>query len=304
MWTPSESRYIQLSSARSAAAIFEDRDSRLWVASRDGSVYRYIDGLFQPQFSRTQVPSKVRSITQDAKGVLWFGGSLGLASYSGEKVRQFGKAEGVPDLDLTVVQPFPGGKIIAGTATGRVLLGDGRGFETIAAPEILKHQWVSGIYPASSKETWVSTLGSGLYLWDGKKWFCFDAEDGLPDSRLTCVIDDGRGYIWLGSLGGIIRAERKELLAHIRKPEAAVQWLRLDHTDGLPSRECIGGYQPAGWKGKDGLLWFPTGSGIARVAAADGIIANRRRISMPIKEPRGSVSIKPATILGSISVAE
>ncbi len=265
LWTPSESRYIQLSSARSAAAIFEDRDSRLWVASRDGSVYRYIDGFFQPQFVRTQVPSKVRSITQDAKGTLWFGGSLGLASYSGENVRQFGKAEGVPDLDLTVVQPFPGGRIIAGTATGRILLGGGRGFETIAPPEVLKHQWVSGIYPVSSRETWVSTLGSGLYLWDGKKWFCFDAEDGLPDSRLTCVLDDGRGYLWLGSLGGIIRVERKELLAHIRKPEAPVQWLRLDHTDGLPSRECIGGYQPAGWKGKDGLLWFPTGSGIARV---------------------------------------
>ena len=32
---------------------------------------------------------------------------------------------------------------------------------------------------ATAKETWVSTLGSGLYLWDGKKWSCFDANDGL-----------------------------------------------------------------------------------------------------------------------------
>ena len=117
----------------------------------------------------------------------------------------------------------------------------------------------------SAKETWVSTLGSGLYLWDGEKWTCFDANDGLPDSRLTCVLDDGQGDLWLGSLGGIIRAERKELLAHARDPDSAVQWLRLDHTDGLPSRECIGGYQPAGWKAQDGGLWFPTGGGIARV---------------------------------------
>lgn len=265
VWTAEESHYVQLSSARSAAAIFEDRDMRLWVASRDGSVYRYIDGAFQPQFLKTQVPSKVRSITQDSKGTLWFGGSQGLVAYNGEKVRRLGKDEGVPDADLTVVQPFPGGRVIAGTSTGRILLGDSRKFQTVAAPEVLKHQWVSGIYPASSKETWVSTLGSGLYLWDGKKWYCFDAEDGLPDSRLTCVLEDGRGYIWLGSLGGIIRAERKELLEHIRKPDLPVRWLRLDHTDGLSSRECIGGYQPAGWKAKDGLLWFPTGSGIARV---------------------------------------
>lgn len=265
IWTPEESRYLQISSSRSAAAIFEDKSSRMWVASRDGSVFLYENGVFEPQFVKTQVPSKVRSITQDTKGVLWFGGSQGLSSFSGKEVRRFGKGEGVPESDLTVVQPFPGDRIIAGAAGGRVLLGNSKGFETIGAPETLKHSWVSGILPLSAKETWVSTLGSGLYLWDGKKWSSFDTDDGLPDSRLTCVLDDKRGYVWLGSLGGIIRAERAQLLARAKDRNSRVQWLRLDHTDGLPSRECIGGYQPAGWRAKDGMLWFPTGSGIARV---------------------------------------
>ena len=264
-WTPTQSHHITLSSSRSVAALFEDNESRLWVASGGGSVFRYEQGIFRPQFVRTQVPSKVRSITQDSKGTLWFGGSQGLASFSGGAVREFGDKDGVVDLDVTVVQPFPGGKIIAGSSEGTMLLGDGRGFETIAPPAVLKSQWVSGILPISAKETWVSTLGSGLYLWNGKKWFCFDADAGLPDSRLTCVLDDGRGFVWLGSLGGIIRAERKDLLARARDASVAVRWLRLDHTDGLISRECIGGYQPGGWRARDGSLWFPTGNGIARV---------------------------------------
>ncbi len=267
-WTATESRYIEFSSNRyyrPAAAMFEDKDFRLWVASRDGSVFRYDKGVFQPQFSRTQVPSKVRTITQDAAGTLWFGGAQGLASYAGLTVREFGRAEGIVDLDVTVLQPFPGGKIIVGTSSGRILLGDDHGFTTIASAEFLKHQWISGILPVSAKETWVSTLGSGLYLWDGKNWTCFDANDGLPDSRLTCVLQDDRGHIWLGSLGGIIRADRSDLLTRAGNPQAAVKWLRLDHTDGLPSRECIGGFQPAGWKAKDGMLWFPTGSGVVRV---------------------------------------
>lgn len=264
-WTPGESRYFELSASRPAAALFEDRGSRLWVASRDGTVFHYDDGVFQPQFSKTRIPSKVRSITQDSQGTLWFGGTQGLASRSGETVRRFGKADGVGDLDVTVIQPFPGGGVIAGCTAGTVLFGGGRGFATIAAPEVLKHQWISGILPVSASETWVSTLGSGLYLWDGKKWFGFDADAGLPDSRLTCVLDDKKGHLWLGSLGGIIRADRGQLLARARGADAAVQWLRLDHTDGMPSRECIGGFQPAGWRAKDGLLWFPTGSGIARV---------------------------------------
>lgn len=264
-WTPEGSSEIQLSSSRSVAAIFEDRDSRLWVASGGGSVFRLIDGELKPQFSKTQVPSKVRAITQDSSGTVWFGGSQGLSSYSGEVVRRFGREDGVADLDLTVLQPFPGGKVIAGTSAGRVLLGGADGFTTIGQPAVLKHQWISGILPVTSQETWVSTLGGGLFLWDGKNWTRFDADNGLPDSRLTTVLDDGKGGIWLGSLGGIIHAERRELLAHARNPGSVVRWLRLDHTDGLPSRECIGGYQPAGWRARDGMLWFPTGGGIARV---------------------------------------
>lgn len=265
-WRPGEtSRYVPLSAARSASAFFEDRDSRLWVASGGGSVYCLINGVLKPQFSKTQVPSKVRAITQDSKGTLWFGGSQGLVSYSDETVRRYGREDGIVDNDLSVLQPFPGGMVIAGSASGRILLGNDDGFKTIASPELVKHQWISGILPVTARETWAATLGSGLYLWDGGKWTCFDANDGLPDSRLTSVLEDGRGGLWLGSLGGIVRAERRELLAHARDSNNAVKWLRLDHTDGMPSRECIGGYQPSGWKSADGSLWFPTGGGIARV---------------------------------------
>lgn len=263
-WKPGRTEFITLAN-RPAASIFEDRDSRLWVASRDGSVFRYENGAFQPQFLKTQVPSKVRSIAQAANGVLWFGGSQGLASLDGDTVRRFNKNDGIGDVDITVIQPFPRGKIIAGTTSGEVLLGNSRGFETLASAEMMNHKWISGILSVSSQETWVTTLGSGLYLWNGTTWTCFDSSSGLPDSRLTCVLDDGKGCLWLGSLGGIIRAERSELLAHARSQDSMIQWLRLDHTDGLPSRECTGGFQPAGWKAKDGLLWFPTGSGIARV---------------------------------------
>lgn len=276
-WTPEETRDIEFSTSRfyrPAAALFEDRDSRLWVASRDGSVFLRENDAFLPQFSKTQIPSKVRSITQDAEGTLWFGGDQGLASYAGGQVRQYGKPDGVGEVDLTVLQPFPGGKIIAGSDSGRVLLGNRQGFSTIAAPEVMNHQGISGIFPVSAGEVWVSTLGSGLYLWNGKAWRGFGANDGLPDLRLTCVLDDGRNNLWLGSLGGIIRVERNELLGRSHDPEVAVHWLRLDHTDGLPSRECIGGFQPAGWKARDGKLWFPTGGGVVRVRP-DLVVRNK-----------------------------
>lgn len=267
-WTREETQHFEFSSARfirPAAALFEDKESRLWVASRDGSVYLREKDEFVPQFVKTQVPSKVRSITQDANGTFWFAGTQGLASFSGGQVRRYGKADGFPETDTTIVQPFPGGGIIFGDASGRVMWGDGRSFKILAPPEIMNHQWISGILPVSAKEVWVSTLGSGLFLWNGKTWRGFSSDDGLPDLRLTCVIADDSGNLWMGSLGGIIRGERNELLERARTKDSAIHWLRLDHTDGMPSRECIGGFQPAGWKAKDGRLWFPTGGGVVRV---------------------------------------
>ncbi len=283
-WTPGETQRIDFTTPaarafRPAAALFEDRDSRLWVASRDGSVFLREDGIFHPQFTKTQIPSKVRSITQDVAGTIWFGGTQGLASLTQGEVRQHKTEANLQNLDITVVEAFPGGGILAGSSNGHVLLGDFSGFKLIATPETTNHQSVSGILAVSAKEVWVATLGSGLHHWNGESRMNFGTNEGLPDMRLTCVLLDDANHIWLGSLGGIIRAERKELLACLRSPESVVHWLRLDHTDGLPSRECIGGFQPAGWRAKDGMVWFPTGGGVVRVRPD---LVERNRVAPPI----------------------
>jgi len=250
---------------RPATAIFEDRDRRLWVAARDGSVFLKEGGRFVPRFSKTQTPSKVRAIAQDADGFMWFGGSQGLAVVDGESVRTLQPAEGLETMDVSVIETFAGGRLIIGTTTGRVLVGDAAGFSRLGGGDELGARWVSGILARSPTEVWATTLGGGLFLWNGSRWIGIGRESGLPDSRLTCVLDDGLGHLWFGSLGGILRAERQELLAHARAPERSVSWLRLDRSDGMPSRECIGGSQPAGWLGNEGGLWFPTGGGVVRV---------------------------------------
>lgn len=250
---------------RPVATMFEDRKGQLWFASRGGSVFlKKPDDTFAPQFSRTQVPSKVRTMVQEGDGLLWFGGAQGLVSYDGKTVKKFGPEEGLPECDVTVMVQLKD-RLFASTSDGRVFTGGRAGFRLLGDPALLKHWWISGMLAVSSDELWATTLGGGLFLWNGKHWRQFAADDGLPDLRLTCIVDDDRGHLWFGSLGGILRASRKELLERARKQEQPLHWLRLDRSDGLPTRECIGGYHPAGGRGKDGRLWFPTGSGVVRV---------------------------------------
>ena len=267
-WTEEETQNFTLSSTpyhRPVATIFEDQESRIWLASRGGTVFLYRDGLFEPQFAKSQVPSKVRTIRQARNGLMWFGGENGLTSYDGENVRQFGTEEGLPNVDISVLAHGPNDVLFAGTTDGRVYRGGSRGFSLIGSPEPLEHWWISGLIPVSEKELWVTTLGGGLFLWNGSTWHRFATDDGLPDLRLTCILDDMHGHFWFGSLGGILRASRRELLMRALHQDQPLHWLRFDRSDGLPTRECIGGYQPAGWRGDDGRLWFPTGNGVVRV---------------------------------------
>ncbi len=267
-WTPENTRQVDVVPGgyhRAIGALFESSGGTLWAAARDGSVFAGKDGVFEAPFAKTQVPSKVRSIHEGRNGTLWFGGSQGLASQRAGDIRQYDASAGVPETGISVIVGDPDDRLVFGTVDGRIFRGDERGFTPLGKATDLQHRWISGIHAAGENEVWVSTLGSGLFLWNGKRWHGFGAGQGLPDSRLTCMLDDGRGQFWFGSLGGILRASRKELLQRTKDPEAPLHWLRLDRSDGLPSRECIGGYQPAGWKGMDGKLWFPTGNGIVRV---------------------------------------
>lgn len=268
-WTPDGAAQVEVVPGgyhRAIGALHEDSRGVLWAASRDGSLFSGQDGVFTARFSKTQIPSKVRDIAEDSGGTLWFGGSQGLASYAREVVRQYGPDHGLPpDLNITAMATGTSHPIVFGTIDGRVFRGGPQGFTQLGGHGDLQHRWISAIHPASANEVWATTLGSGLFLWNGKRWHRFGSNQGLPDERLTSLIDDGRGQFWFGSLGGIVRASRKEMLQRAKRPDAPLHWLRLDRSDGLPSRECMGGYQPAGWLGQDGRLWFPTGSGIVRV---------------------------------------
>jgi ligand-binding sensor domain-containing protein/signal transduction histidine kinase len=247
------------------SALYEDRDGRLWAASVGGPVFRWRDNRFVEQFTEEKGLSGISAIYHDGRGTLWFGGQAGLLRSSGRNLTEVRAEAGFPGGEVTVMAGGADNELWLGTAQGFVLRDrDGR-LETIAKPSDLSYSRVSGILVSETNEVWVTTLGAGLFFHDGLGWRRFDQSQGLPDSRLTHVIDDRLGHLWFGSTGGILRASRKELLEHSRDPDVSIHWLRMDRSDGLPTRECVGGHHPAGWRLADGSIWFPTSLGVVRI---------------------------------------
>lgn len=247
------------------SALYEDRDGRLWAASTDGPVFRWKDSGFSEHFSAGAGPTKVNAIYHDGRGTLWFGGQLGLSRSMGRRVTEVKAEAGFPGGEVTVMSGGADDELWLGTAQGVVLKEtDGR-LETIATSGELFYSRVSGILVSAANQVWVTTMGAGLFLYDGEKWHHFDLRQGLPDLRLTQVVDDRLGHLWFGSTGGILRASREDLLARAKDPDKPIHWLRMDRSDGLPTRECVGGHHPAGWRFNDGAIWFPTSLGVVRL---------------------------------------
>jgi ligand-binding sensor domain-containing protein/signal transduction histidine kinase len=275
------------------SALYEDRDGRMWAATMDGPVFMWRDSRFVVPFPDATGPAKVNSIYQDKDGTLWFAGQQGLARSVSRRITQVEEEAGFPGGEVTVLAGGAADELWLGTAQGFVLRNAAGRLQTIGTPGDLAYSRVTGLLVSAADQVWVTTLGAGLFLFDGGRWQRFERPQGLPDLRLTGVLDDQLGHLWFGSTGGILRASRADLLARARNPDASIHWLRMDRSDGLPTRECVVGHHPAGWRCANGSLWFPTHLGMVRLDPSRTLV-NRTPPPVFLRSVRaGGVELKP-----------
>ena len=106
-------------------------DHRLWIGTRNGlNRYDPVSGVFEPYLAAPGDPNAlqngtVTALAFDAQERLWigtYGGGLSvLEGYDGAnrpRFRTLGKAQGMPDENISSVLPGPQGRLWAGTAAG------------------------------------------------------------------------------------------------------------------------------------------------------------------------------------------
>ncbi|MHA3774024.1 sensor histidine kinase [Verrucomicrobiota bacterium sgz303538] len=246
--------------SRPVSAICEDRFGTLWVGTRHGSVFRFLENTFRPMENWP----KAVAIVEDQAGRLWFGGQQGLAAMDSGKLTRYGVEEGFTASEVTSLVVDSSDQIWVGSSSGLVFQGKSGRFKMLGEPDSLSQHRVSALLMDADGTLWGSTLGGGMFHWKQDRYTRFSTAEGLPDARLTAVIED-RGYFWIGSLAGIFRVSKTELLEIEQGKRHAAQWLQLDRSDGMLSRECTGGNHPTVWRGKDGRIWFPTVNGVVYI---------------------------------------
>jgi signal transduction histidine kinase len=125
------------------------------------------------------------------------------------------------------------------------------------------------IYQDSTGTLWLATYGGGLFRFRDGRLKAITTKDGLPNNMLHCILEDGKGNLWVSSNQNIFRLSLKELNDFAEGRISFILPVSYGIAEGMRSSECNGG-SPGIWKTTDGRIWFPTIRGVVAIDPAAG----------------------------------
>jgi signal transduction histidine kinase len=257
-------------------SIFEDKDHRVWAGVLKYPVLSPCLLSFQnDRFKEVaNVPralyTEISAIFQDRAGALWVGTQAGLAKWDGSHWSMLTTRNGLSSDKIRALAQDPEGNLWIGTEQGGLCwLHDG-----IITPfrkqrkDGLPSDDISSLYAETNGVLWVATTYSGLARFYRGKWTRYTSEEGLASNRIGYLLDDGLGNLWLGSITGLMRVSKSDLTDFADGKIKSIACRTFGHSDGLPAAECSSGSQPGACRTHDGILLFPTISGLASLNPA------------------------------------
>src|SRR5262249_43242512 len=114
---------------------------------------------------------------------------------------------------------------------------------------------------------WIGTTG-GLSRGSSGRFTQYTTRHGLYDDTVFQILEGSNGFLLMSGNQGIFRVNKQELNDLAAGNRNSVVSVAYGVADGMKSRECQGGFQPAGCQTSDGKLWFPTIKGVAVIDPA------------------------------------
>ena len=252
------------------SALYEDRDGSLWVGTFKHGIARLRDGVLRVDRDLSaRIKGRVDVIRRDRAGRLWFGGQTGLYQLGDDgQLKHYDVADGLASAHVKTLLEDAAGRLWLGGYGGVSLWQDGK-FRNWTQGDGLSSDRVITLYEDRERTIWVGTYDGGLYRLreDAANWKLtrYTTREGLFTNEVNQILEDDHGYFWIGSARGIYRLRKQELNDFAEGRASFVTSTHFGKADGMLNIDCTGGFQPSGFKARDGRLWFPTQDGVAVV---------------------------------------
>lgn len=248
-------------------SLYEDRDGFLWIGTM-AQQHRYKNGLLSGYSDPNGYFAKgAWAIHQDRSARFWFGTSDGLVKLEGGRMTRYTAADGLAGNDVKAILEDHAGHLWFGTWNGLTRF-DGQRFDSYTEKDGLASDHIRTLYEDAAGALWIGTYDGGLSRFKEGRFTNYTTNNGLFNNGVFQILEDNRGYFWMSCNRGIYRVRVQELNDFADGKITAISSTAYGKTDGLLTLECNGGRQPAGWKSRDGRLWFPTAKGAAVIDPA------------------------------------
>lgn len=295
-------------------SITEDRAGNIWLSAR-GQLTQFRDGQFTRWTTAQGLPYEpVRELLGDHAGNLWISTpGHGLTRFREGRFRSFDTRDGLADNEPTALYESRDGQLWVGTVSGSISRFDAetQHFITWTAKDGLPGDQVLAFHADRAGSLWIGTNGGGLRRFKDGRFVSITVRDGLFDNRTFQILsdtEDDSGNLWMSSNRGIFRVSLRELNDFADGRLTSVSSVAHGVADGMLSRECNGA-SPAGWKTRDGRLWFPTVKGVVAIdpeqrnkqpslVAIEGMRIDNRALAIDAwqpatRDPQSSIQLRP-----------
>jgi signal transduction histidine kinase len=262
----------------SVLALLEGNDHSLWVGTdHGGGLNRFRDGpanLFDPPRRPGLLDAAIRVLLQDDQGALWIGTSRGLNILKDGVFSTYTDANGLAGNTVLSLLQRTDKSVWIGTDQGLSRWTNGS-FTNYTTRDGLSANYINALYEDKNGTLWIGTRGGGLVRCQDGKFTAYTTKEGLFSDEIYEILEDNFGSFWMSCRRGIFRLSRKDLDDFDRGTVKVLSSTGYGRADGLATVQCNGVAKPAGWKGRDGRLWFATIRGVVTVDA------NRNNLAPP-----------------------
>ncbi|MFY8001958.1 MAG: two-component regulator propeller domain-containing protein [Candidatus Kapaibacteriota bacterium] len=238
----------------------------LWIGTNGGGVNRLENGVVTRFTTRNGLSNDVVfALAHDRDKTLWVGtNGGGLNKIAHGKITALTTKNGLSSNNIRTLLADSAGGLWIGTVGGGLNYLKNNVFTVLNTNNGLSHNNIRSLFQDSAGTLWIGTVGGGLNRYRQGKFTTFTSNDGLFDDLIHCILEDDFGYLWMSCNKGIFRVRKVDLEAFSRGTIKKISCESFGTNNGMRSAECNSG-NPAGWKDREGHLWFATMAGAVRV---------------------------------------
>jgi signal transduction histidine kinase/ligand-binding sensor domain-containing protein len=224
--------------------LVEDSQGTLWIATRNGGVVTFRDGLFSPVSAVEPRGGLVLAAAPD--GSLWIGGYGGLKHFkNGVLIKTYTIADGLSGDPIRSLVVDKDQAVWIGSPGGLNRLANGK-MQSYSAKDGLPDSDVTGLHLVADGTLFVKTHNSEFVRWDHGRFTPWHIP-GVAGSNIHDVILDRDGNFWLASgTEGLLRVRGTQLSQFTAEDGLAsdvVEQLYEDHDGNLWVGTSSGGLQ-------------------------------------------------------------